>query len=472
LAAGYLVTAKVWNASTGAEEATISRPVVPEGTRPYSSIAFSPDGSRILTAEGTASLWDARTGKLLQRLPRDRGDVQWAAFSPDGLRIATAMGFSYSGMIWDAGTWEPQVSLVGHTAVLSGASFTSSGFYVATRPKDKSSVAWIAKIGGTLFRIECPPPTPGMYGAVFSPDGRRVVTGGSTAALWDTASGRRLLTLLDAHDHVNDETDTMCFSSDGTKIAIGTFNQYSRVFDASDGKLLDTLEGQGWVKVLGFSPDGKRLMTLQNKAVVWDLAAGRKIMEFPASGWWGNTTAGYSPDGSRIVTADLQGVVRIWNAESGTAVTEPADAGQAVVWFSRFSPDGKTILTTHYEETCRLWDAANGKLLQTLTGQGSAGAGFSADGNVVMAASSHGTIKFWRTSDAKELCTVSVFDDGSWTVVSPDGRYDSNLGADAPYLHWVIVDPKTSRLTAAPLAQFAAGRYSPGLFTELVGGGM
>ncbi len=59
-----------------------------------SSVAFSPDGSRVATAslEYTARLWDAQTGAPLGEPMRHQGIVNSVAFSPDGIRLATASG--------------------------------------------------------------------------------------------------------------------------------------------------------------------------------------------------------------------------------------------------------------------------------------------------------------------------------------------------------------------------------------------
>ena len=54
--------------------------------------AFSPDGTRIVTAseDNTARIWDAITGQAIETLTGHTGLVRHAAFSPDGTRIVTA----------------------------------------------------------------------------------------------------------------------------------------------------------------------------------------------------------------------------------------------------------------------------------------------------------------------------------------------------------------------------------------------
>ena len=68
--------------------------------------AFSPDGTRILTAswDKTAKLWDAASGKLLASFAHQDG-VWHAAFSPDGARILTASA-DKTAKLWDAASGE------------------------------------------------------------------------------------------------------------------------------------------------------------------------------------------------------------------------------------------------------------------------------------------------------------------------------------------------------------------------------
>ena len=66
------------------------------------SAAFSPDGSRIVTASNdkTARVWDAATGKAIAVLSGHEDSVISAAFSPDGLHIVTASA-DKTARVWD-----------------------------------------------------------------------------------------------------------------------------------------------------------------------------------------------------------------------------------------------------------------------------------------------------------------------------------------------------------------------------------
>ena len=83
---------------------------------PVRSAAFSPDGTRVVTAsdDRTARLWDAQTGKQIAVLQGHSGAVWSAAFSPDGTRVVTASD-DRTARLWDAETGEEIAVLQGHS---------------------------------------------------------------------------------------------------------------------------------------------------------------------------------------------------------------------------------------------------------------------------------------------------------------------------------------------------------------------
>src|SRR5262249_26464358 len=59
------------------------------GSSRQNPLAFSPDGTRVLTGywQKTLKLWDTATGALIHALDRQADDVRSARFSPDGTRL-------------------------------------------------------------------------------------------------------------------------------------------------------------------------------------------------------------------------------------------------------------------------------------------------------------------------------------------------------------------------------------------------
>ena len=79
------------------------------------SVAFSPDGRRILTTSTarTVGVWDTATGRRVHDLVGHGNEVLCAAYSPDGSRIASG-GRDNNVRIWDAETFDQVARLGGH----------------------------------------------------------------------------------------------------------------------------------------------------------------------------------------------------------------------------------------------------------------------------------------------------------------------------------------------------------------------
>ena len=74
----------------------------------------------------------------------------------------------------------------------------------------------------------------------------------------------------------------------------------------------------------------------------------------------------YSPDGSLIATASLDGSIRIWDAADGSPVRTMTGHGGGVNAIA-FSPDGQLIVSGSDDRTARLWSVADGSPQLTLT---------------------------------------------------------------------------------------------------------
>jgi WD40 repeat protein len=76
-------TVKLWDGQSGQELLSLKG-----HTDGVSSVAFSPDGQRLISAsrDETVKVWDGRTGQEVLTLPGPTSEVLSAVFSPDGQR--------------------------------------------------------------------------------------------------------------------------------------------------------------------------------------------------------------------------------------------------------------------------------------------------------------------------------------------------------------------------------------------------
>ena len=161
-----------------------------------SGAAFSPDGSRVVTAswDGTARVWDAKTGGVLITLAGHRSWADSAVFSPDGGRILTA-SWDKTARVWDAKTGAVLATFSGHADHVNGAAFSPDGSRVITAGNDNTARIWDAKTGAALVTLSGH--AAGVNAAIFSPDGSRTVTASfdDTARIWNAETGAALATL-------------------------------------------------------------------------------------------------------------------------------------------------------------------------------------------------------------------------------------------------------------------------------------
>ena len=146
-----------------------------------------------------------------------------------------------------------------------------------------------------------------------------------------------------------------------------------------------------------FSPDWKRLVEVEfAQARVRDAATLREIAVL-AGHSHEISSAAFSPDGTRIVTASEDRTSRVWDAATGRELGV-LRGHRGIVRFAAFSRDGTRIVTTSDDKTARIWDAATAKEVGTLRGHRESvrSAAFDPVRPRVVTASEDGTARIWN----------------------------------------------------------------------------
>ena len=117
------------------------------------SVAFSPDGARLVTAsrDHDARIWDTATGRRLRLLQGHFGVVNDAQFSPDGRWVVTA-GPRTAGL-WDARSGSLVLRLRGHEGAVNAAAFDPSGRTIVTGGADGTVRTYVCRICGDLEEL-------------------------------------------------------------------------------------------------------------------------------------------------------------------------------------------------------------------------------------------------------------------------------------------------------------------------------
>jgi hypothetical protein len=173
-----------------------------------------------------------------------------------------------------------------------------------------------------------------------------------------------------------------------------------------------------------FSSDWKRVSTLSAKtASIWDAETGAEIAVLK-----GHedevTSAAFTPDGKRIVTASGDGTARLWDTETGAEIAV-LKGHEDRVSSASFSPDGRRIVTASDDGTARLWDAESGAEIAVLRGHAKKviDAAFSPDGKRVATASEDNAARLWDAETGAEIAVFKGHEKRVFEVAfSPDGK--------------------------------------------------
>jgi eukaryotic-like serine/threonine-protein kinase len=443
-------TAQVWDAKNGQP---LAGPLQLGGK--LDSAQFSLDGQRILTvASDQVRVWDAQSGRILPESLKHNGPVQSAQFTPDGDRILTVCGIT--ALLWDAqsGRKLTELSL---GSLVNSAQFSPDGMRFVTRSVDSIRVfdgQSLQPLTGLMS------PSSVVNSVQFSSDGARLITAGQDgmAQVWDAHSGQQLLAPL----RHNTRVSSAQFSPDGTRILTATWGGTTRIWDAQTGKMLPGPADQiNRVNAAQFSRDGKRIVTASGlMARVWDAEGGKPLTE-PLPHNTVVNAAQFSADGTRILTVSRDGTARVWEVLNGQLpLTELLPHSRTL---AQFSPDG-TRLVTASGDSARLWDAQSGQLVTgPLKHDGDVNsAQFSPDGQRILTASSDNAARVWDARNGR-LVTGPLKHDGDINSAqfSPDGQRIVTSSSDNTARVW---DAQSGRPLAGPLthrfavnsAQFSA----------------
>ena len=241
-------------------------------------VAFTPDGKKVVATDlKSTRMWDTETGKELQRLPKLGAHI--VCISPDGKKIATessVANIKKNVQIWD---------------IESGKELQKFSGGCPTYAKDH-----------TLF---------------FTPDGGKIVTvdfdengAKNTVIIWDVESGKELQKL----EHTTNYVLFATFSPDGKKVVTGGWDEAVRIWDTETGKELQKLEGHvDYATIAAFTPDNKKVVTKDRDgtARVWDVESGKELQKLR-----GRFVA-LSPNGKKMVTIGIGNTdMRIWDTDS------------------------------------------------------------------------------------------------------------------------------------------------------------
>lgn len=278
--------------------------------------------------------------------------------------------------------------------------------------------------------------TGSVNGIAFSPDGERIVTGGSdsTAKVWDASDGHLVLDLRGHTDRIT----SICYSPDGIHIASASEDGTARQWDAATGdQVLVLRRHSGAVRGVAYSPDSMKLATAGADGTVkaWDTSDGRLLSDMQGHSGAVNSVV-FDPKSTRIATANADGTIGIWNYQTRSLLLTLRGHSGSVNGVA-FSPNGKILASASSDSTARLWDTSSGLQIRNLRQPGATmGVAFGPDGKRLATASSDNTASLWDTDKGLQL--LNLREPGPVTAItfSPNGRRLATGGANSGAQIW------------------------------------
>lgn len=461
------------------------------------SVAFSPDGSYLASAESGAIVhcWNAKTyekiatfhnvGNKLIILPKKNqlvslhsprihllhpfthhlerkgqslfiqhsGSIADIASDNRHSRLATA---NKNGIVklWNLRTGKAEIVIrAHHQSKLETLACSPDGKRIATASQDGQIKIWDAEHGQEAYRFSRRSTAishPRPESKLLAMNNRNEII------LWSLVHGKEA-GALQGH---RARPFRAFFAADET-LLMSCARHYDRekkkvtgeliVWDIRNGKeLVAFRENVSSISLFAISENGKKLAFVgsNGEAMLGDV--GRKVDLMPLKQEDPVTGIALSPDGRYLATRS-KSVVVVWRAKTGERLFS-LEGGQSSSYLL-FSPDGRYLIVPQDDQTVALVNTESGEVAQRLEGHSQRvfGASFSSDGKRLVTSSADLTLKIWDVETGEEIFTFHLQDHPQdYVAFSRDGN--RLLTSDTQfYTVWDATPPDT---TQAPLPVF------------------
>ncbi len=289
-------------------------------------IKWSPDGTRIASQHenNAIRIWDATTGKLI--LTHDVTAITFSigSWSPDGKRLAIIKDRQLIDIL-DIATDKVVLSNGCQCNVITSFSWSPDGKRIAIGSDDHLVRVWDTASGAHLLTYNGHRTS--VISIAWQPDSRHIISVDTdgTRQTWDVLTGDSVATsqIFLYPDVLKDDfrDSDLSLSPDGKRIAFMGVNQV-RVWDTLTGAhaLSYTIANTAFLRIQ-WSPDSKLIaasISSPDMIQVWNANSGNDVLTLNTQA----ATFAWSPDSTRIASAETSDLVRIWRVRKDIGTSE------------------------------------------------------------------------------------------------------------------------------------------------------
>ena len=337
---------RFWQTGTG----TPLPPHITGHTESVRAATFFDESSTLVSVafNGEITFWHLKTPQ--KSTVYTAGHQDWLAtlaFSPDGTKLASVRAWGsvifrpgFNHALWSAGSSIrlTDVSTGIELATLtdietpSRLTFSPDGQTVAFDSERKKIHLWNTETGDELNislvdREADIHNMPHVTALEFSPDGAMLASGTNQGGIqtWNVATGKAVAAFAKPTDQAEfEDILALCFSSDGTLLAAGSY-ELIRIWEVDTGNIL-----------LSVNPDEHQ----QGNTWKYNIHAESLV---------------FSPDDTILISGLVGGAIQLWEVTTGDKITVLDGHTQKVETLA-FSSDNKTLVSTGADGTILLWD--------------------------------------------------------------------------------------------------------------------